>query len=336
MLVADLHVHLDGSFREGTLVELAVERGLEPDERQGRELARRLRFEPAMSLASCLERFRLTTTLLQTSKALERVASELVRDSYLDGVRHLEVRLCPALHTSFGLRDQDVVESVLTGLEDGAGRAAGNGSTTPVTAGLVLTVLEGMSAEEAMEVAALAARHAGSGVLGVDLAGDEALFDAARYAASFDRARDAGLGVTVHAGEGHRAAHIRDAVEVLGARRIGHGTTILDSPGLADVVAARGVTREVCLTSNVHTGSVRSVAEHPLPRMLDAGLKVALATDNRFLSNTTLSREYDLAASELGVGRDALELMALESASSSFLREPERGRLESLVRASIT
>ncbi len=335
MLVSDLHVHLDGSFREETLVGLAVERVLEPDESRARDLARRLRFGPAMSLGACLERFHVTTALLQTSKALERVASELVRDSYLDGVRHLEVRLCPALHAGFGLTGQEIVESVLAGMEDGAGRAAGDGSTAVVTAGLVLAVLEGMSAEEAADVVDLAAGYAESGVLGIDLAGDEALFDAARYAAAFGRARDAGLGVTVHAGEGHEAAHIRDAVETLGAERIGHGTTVLDSPGTADLVAERGVTLEVCLTSSVHTGAARSVAEHPLPRMLAAGLRVTLATDNRFLSATTLSREYDLAASELALDRRDLDRMAIESASSSFLPEPERARLESLVRASV-
>jgi adenosine deaminase len=187
-----------------------------------------------------------------------------------------------------------------------------------------------MDEGDAADLVELAARHAGAGVVGVDLAGDEALFDAERYRRPFARAREAGLAVTVHAGEGHNPSHIRAAILELGAQRIGHGTSASSDPALLDLIVERGVTIEVCLTSNVHTGAVGRLELHPLPRLLERKVRVALATDNRFFSRTALSREYDLAASVLGVSAEGLARMALESASSAFLGDRERARLAKL------
>jgi adenosine deaminase len=334
MLASDLHVHLDGSLRPDTLVDLGARAGLW-DREAGPDRIRDLRFREGMSLTSCLARFETTVGLLSTTAALTRVARELVRDCYLDGVRHAEIRLCPPLHTRRGLAVEDVLEAVLGGAEEGA-RACGPGEAgDAMSARLVLSVLEGMGEEEAGGIVDLAARFQDQGVVGVDLAGDESLFDPEAYRRPLATARDRGLGLTVHAGEGTPPSHVRAAVEVLGADRVGHGTSAASDGRVLDLLAARGVTVEVCLTSNTQTGAVLRLEDHPLPRMLDAGVRVALATDNRFFSETTLSREYDLAADRLSVGREGIERMVIEGARAAFLPDGERRRLLDLYRASL-
>jgi adenosine deaminase len=334
MLASDLHVHLDGSLRIETLVELGARAGLWSRE-TGPERVRRLRFRRGMSLSSCLARFETTVGLLQTAPALRRAARELVRDCYLDGVRHAEIRLCPPLHTRAGLAAEAVVEAALAGADEGVASCGLGAGDAALSARLLLSVLEGMGADEASTIVDLAVRFRDSGVAGVDLAGDESLFDPVPFASAFAAARDAGLGVTVHAGEGHPASHIATAVEALGARRVGHGVTAASDGRVLDLLRERDVTIEACLTSNTQTGAIERVEDHPLPRLLDAGVRVALATDNRFFSGTTLSREYDLAADRLSIGRAGVERMVIESATAAFLPDALRLSLARLYRTSV-
>lgn len=334
MLASDLHVHLDGSLRATTLVELGAAAGLW-SEPEGRDRIEKLRFRRGMSLSSCLARFDTTIGLLQTAPALSRAARELVEDCYLDGVRHAEIRLCPPLHSRGGLSDEAAVEAVLVGIEESTSSAGRKAQGEPMSARLVFSVLEGMGEAQAGGIVDLAIRYADAGVAGVDLAGDESLFDAGRVRRPFEAARDAGLGITVHAGEGHAPSHIEAAVSVLGARRIGHGTTAASDERVLELLAGTPVTVEVCLTSNVHTAAVANIEDHPLGRMLEGGVPVALATDNRFFSAATLTHEYDAAAERLSIGRDGIERMVLESASAAFLPEQEREKLRDLYEASL-
>jgi adenosine deaminase len=335
MLASDLHVHLDGSLRDATLAALAREKGLVPSAANGEELVRKLRFRPGMSLTSCLSRFQVTVGLLQSRRTLERVARELVHDCYLDGVRHVEIRFCPALHTREGLSADDVVAAALGGAERGAAEAVAGAPGDRMSFRIVVSILEGMSEKEAGSLADLAVAFADSGVAGVDLAGDEALFEPSLYARPLSRARDAGLGVTVHAGEGDDVGHIEAAVEVLGADRIGHGVSAASDPGIMSLLAVRGIAVEICLSSNLHTGAVGSLAEHPLRVLAEAGVPVTLATDNRFFSNTSLSREYALAGEELGAGPELMAGSSLTSASAAFLPDREREELRALYAASL-
>ncbi len=331
MLFADLHVHLDGSLRDSTFVELARERGIVPSLEAGEALLERLRFRPGMSLKACLERFAATVGLLQTADAVERVASELIEDSFLDGVRHLEVRLCPELHTREGMALEEAIESALMGLERGIAAVAARAPGDRMFAGLVVTALEGWSEEEAGRAVDVALRYRDSGILGIDLAGDESLFDPAPFRTAFARAREAGLGIAVHAGEGCEPSHVSDAVVALGAMRVGHGVAAARDPKTLELLATKDVTIECCLTSNVHTGAIPSIAEHPLQAFAAAGVGVVLCTDNTLFSATTLSREFDLARSDLGLGTGQIEDVVLESARASFLRGAERAELERLL-----
>ena len=317
------------------MVALSRDAGLIPATGDGDEFTRRLRFKPGMSLSSCLSRFDVTVGLLQTRRALERVARELACDSYLDGVRHTEIRFCPALHTREGLSTDDAVTAVLRGTEQGIGEALASAPADRMSARVVISVLEGMSEEEATALVDLAIRFTGLGVVGVDLAGDEALFDAARYAPPFARAADAGLGVTVHAGESGNAGNVEAAVKILGADRIGHGVGAASDPGTMTLLADRAVAVEVCLSSNLHTGTVGSLRAHPLHTLVEAGVPVTLATDNRFFSGTSLSQEYELALTETDAGLEFVTRSVLTSADAAFLPDDERAALRELYRASL-
>ena len=335
MLASDLHVHLDGSMREATVVEMARAAGLLPADAPPQAFLERLRFRSGMSLKSCLEKFQVTVGLLQSGSALSRVACELVRDCYVDGVRHVEIRFCPVLHTRGGLSPEEVIEAVLGGAENGVSEATSSAPDDKMSARVIVSVLEGMTSEDARTLVDLAARYSDSGVVGVDLAGDETLFDAGRYESAFTRAAEAGLGVTVHAGEGRDAEHVRDAVTRLHAARIGHGVSAASDPEVVALLADNDVTVEVCLSSNLHTGAVESLAEHPLQTLSNAGVPVVLCTDNTFFSATTLSREYELARSGAGASPETLAASLMRGAAAAFLPAPERAELEELYSAGL-
>jgi len=267
--LADLHRHLDGSLRRSTLEELADSLGLSvPDD---------LPFFAGMGLEAALARFGFTLSLLQTLDAVRRVASEMCEDAAADGVTTLEIRFAPQLHGDAGTV-AEVTDAALDGI---AGRA---GLLLCGLYGEPPSVLEG-------HVACAASRR---GVVGIDLAGGPAptnRFGLADYAGPFARARDLGIGRTVHAAEGRPPHEIRTAIEVLHAQRIGHGTTLLEDGSVVDLVLDRGVTIEACPTSNWQVGVIGAVAEHPLPRWLELGVRACVNTDNTLLSDVVQSEE---------------------------------------------
>jgi adenosine deaminase len=241
-----------------------------------------------MGLDGALARFALTLAVLQDERAIARVASEICDDAAADGVSTLELRFAPQLH---GAIDR-AIDAVL----DGCGGRAG----------VIVCALYGDAPDliDAIVAAAIARR----GVVGIDLAGGPApshAFAMRDYAPVFARARDGGLGRTVHAGEGRPPSEIRVAIEELGATRIGHGTTLLDDPSVLELVLARGVTIEACPTSNVHTGAIARVDDHPLPRWLALGVKACVNTDNTLFSDVTSSAEHARARAIPGM-TDAL------------------------------
>jgi len=293
----DLHRHLDGSLREATLRELAGAAGVEVPER--------FRFWPGMGLRAALDCFELSLAVLQTPGAVRRVAGEICEGAVREGVTTLELRFAPQLHR--GASTEAIVDAAAEGV---AGRA-----------GLILCGLFGESPAVLEALVALARSR--PAVVGIDLAGGpsaaqrDQLHD---YARAFALARDLGLGRTVHAGEGRPASEIREAIERLHAQRIGHGTTLLDDPALVDLVRERGVTIEACLTSNLHTGAIADVAEHPLPRLLERGVRVTVCTDNTLFSDVDAPGEYRRAAGLPGVDTAAVEVLAAFGHAAAFPR----------------
>jgi adenosine deaminase len=282
--LADLHRHLDGSIRSSTLEELAA--------RAGKSVPDDLRFSPGMGLGAALSRFAFTLSLLQKREEVRRVAAEMCEDAEADGVTALEIRFAPQLHQ--GASMEAIVDAALEGCD---GRAT-----------LILCALYGETPEHVMKLVDIAAAR--RQVVGLDLAGGPQSSDAfgmSDYAPAFRRARELGIGTTVHAGEARPAKEIRVAIETLGAQRIGHGTTLLDDPGLVDLVIARQVTIEACPTSNLHTGAIRSIDEHPLPRWLALGVRACVCTDNTLLSDVTSQEEHARAAQLPGMTPELLE-----------------------------
>ncbi len=326
---AELHCHLDGSLRPATLLELATEYGVPLPARDAEGVRAHMRVADARNLADYLARFTTTVAVLQRADALERVAYELVEDAAREGVRYIEIRYAPILNVREGLSLVETVAAPLRGLAR-AERDHG------CIARVIICALRHLAPSVSMELAELAAAFRGSGVVGFDLAGAELGHPAAEHAAAFLYARERDLACTCHAGEGDGAASVRQAVHRCGAHRIGHATRLIEDPALTEYVNDRRIPLEICLTSNVQTRAAASYAEHPLRRYFDLGLNVVLNTDNRLMSDTTLTDEYAHAAAHLGFTGDELCALALNGFESAFLPWPERQAMVNRMRAEIS
>ena len=295
--LVDLHRHLDGSLRPETLDALADSVGV--------RIPSDLGFRAGMGLGEALAQFAVTLSVLQTPDAVRRVAAEMCEDAADDGVTTLEIRFAPQLHR--GSPSEEVVDAALDGV---AGRA-----------GLLLCGLYGEPPDVLLRHVEIARTR--PGVLGIDLAGGPSGGDDWRmrdYADPFERARELGIHRTVHAGEGRPPAEIREAVEALHAERVGHGTTLLDDPAVLDLVVTRGVTIEACPTSNVHTGIIGDVSDHPLARWLELGVRVAVCTDNTLLSDIDLPTELSRVARIAGMDSEKLERARRYGQEAAFSR----------------
>lgn len=316
---AELHVHLDGSLRPQTLIDLAREVDYELPTTEVVELSRAMLAAPGSDLEAYLARFQTTVAVLQTARALERVAFELAIDAHRDGVHYIEVRFAPVLCTRLALGMGDAISAASRGLKRAAA-ATGMGWGVIVCA---LRQLEPIASEEAADVAVSLAHD---GVVGFDLAGPEEGHPPGPHAAAFDRAARAGLGITVHAGEAAGPASIREAIDRCHAMRIGHGTALPADSGLMRVVRDRRIAIEACITSNVQTGAVSAAAQHPVRDLLDFGINVSLNTDNRLVSGVTLIEEYELARDALGLAWADWIQLARNGFEAAFIPVIEKAR----------
>ena len=296
---AELHQHLDGSVRPATAVELAEAIGVPLTLEEA--TARMVGPERCADQAELLGFFDLPVALLQVAPALERTADELVTDLAADGIRYAEVRWAPRLHLERGLSVEAVVEAVASGVVRAVERI---GPAAPLV-GLIVTAMRQHPPAANAELARTAGAI-GSPVVGFDLAGPEADWPAPPHAIAFVAAREAGLSLTAHAGEVPGPGRIREALD-LGVRRIAHGATAIDDPGLVDLLRGRDVTLDLCPTSNVQAGLVAGLADHPLAALHRAGVSVTISTDDRTVTGTSLTGEMARVAS-------ALELTAVELA----------------------
>lgn len=301
--LADLHRHLDGSLRPSTIVEL--DRLLFSPLHTMPDIEN-LRFKPRMGLQKALTRFAYTLALLQKPEHVRRVTAEICEDAAEDGVTTLEIRLAPQLHTN-----EAPLEAIVdAAVEGAAGRA-----------GIILCGLHGEAPETIEKLVGVAITR--TGVVGIDLAAcgtPDHKYTMKDYVYAFRRAESHGIGRTVHAGEGGPATEIRDAIELLHAQRIGHGTTLLYEPEVVDLVLERDVVIEVCPTSNVHTGVIPSVSDHPLSTWLDLGVRTVICPDNTFFSNVTASEEYGRTLNIPGMTIERLQGIAQMGHHAAFRR----------------
>lgn len=320
----DLHCHVDGAVRAGTLLEIASSAGIELPADDVEGLRPHVQVSPSCrTLRDFLATFEVFYPVLSVAGAMERAAFELVEDAAADGVVHLEGRFCPALQVTDAQSAEEVLRATLAGLDAGA-RATG------ISVGAIVCLYRPLEHAVNRDLARLALDYADRGVVGVDLAGPEDL-PGAPFADLFTLVRDGGLPLTIHAGEAMGPASIVEAVDQLVATRIGHGVALRDDPDLAARVADLGVTIECCLTSNLHTGAVSSLDVHPFDVLRRAGHAVTLNTDDPAVSGIDWSHELELAASTWGYGLDELEAIVLAGVDGAFVSWADQQRLRERV-----
>ena len=316
---AELHQHLDGAVRPTTAVELAAEIGMEMTAEQAR--ARLVAPARCDSQAELLRFFDLPIALLQSADALRRVAGELVEAMAEDGVVYAEIRWAPLLHTARGLSAEEVIAAVGLGVEDARGRL---GAAAPLVA-LIATAMR--SHDPAANVAlAEAAIGVGWPLVGFDLAGPEADFPASPHARAFEIARGGGLALTGHAGEVPGSERVAELLS-LGVSRIAHGVTVASDAATLEAVRERDVTLDMCPTSNVQAGIVPAFSEHPFADLHRAGVSVTISTDDRTVSDTTLTEELERCLALGMLTRDEMADIAVNAFARGFAPAAARAPL---------
>jgi adenosine deaminase len=308
---AELHVHLDGSLRPETMLDIARQQGISLPAADSAGLRNAMLVENARSLEEYLERYAVTLAVMQTPGALERIAYEFVVDVARENVRYVEVRYCPALHTP-ALTLYQAVQSPLRGI-----RRAEKETGTRV--GLIICALRTLPPSTSDDLARLAVDFRSEGVVAFDLAGAERGHPARDHARAFSYAASHGLACTCHAGEANGPDSIRQAIHDCGAQRIGHGTKLGMDPHIEEYVIEHRIPLEMCLSSNVHTGAVPDIEHHPARRYFDQGCVVTLNTDSRLMDGIDLSGEYWRAHTQLGFTRAEIDRLILNSFESAFL-----------------
>jgi adenosine deaminase len=309
----DLHLHLDGSLRLQTILDLSREQGIRLPASDAESLGRIVRMgEGERSLERYLKAFDVTLAVLQEKEAIERTAYELAEDCAAENVRYIEVRFSPILHTRHGLSLKESVEAVRAGLQR-AERDSG------IQTGIIICGIRHISPESSLVLAQLALEYKGAGVVGFDLAGAEEHFPAKKHREAFFLILNNNINCTVHAGEAFGPSSIAQAVHYCGAHRIGHGTRLRDDPDLMAYVNDHRIPLEMCLSSNVQTGAVERLEDHPIKYYLDLGLRVTLNTDNRLMSNTNLTKEFLLGVEHCGLTVHDIEEIIIFGFKSAFL-----------------
>jgi len=326
-----LHEHLDGALRPQTVIELARDVGYKDLPTGDPEALATWFFRGANqgSLGKYLEGFTHTIAVMQTEEALQRVAYEEAEDLSRDGVVYFETRFAPVFHTQKGLTHQQIVAAVLKGLERGR-------KDFGIRSGLIVCAMRNRN--NSLEMAELAVDFRARGVVGFDLAGEEGGYPPKKHVDAFHYIQRENFNITIHAGEGYGKESIWQAIQYCGAHRIGHGTRLIDDVtvvdgkavalgDLAQYVLDKRIPLEICLLSNVHTGATPSLAEHPFKIFYQEKFRVTLNTDNRLMSSTTMSKEFEAAAETFGLTLDDFERITINAMKSAFLPYRERCEL---------
>jgi adenosine deaminase len=328
-----LHDHLDGGVRPRTVVELAAEHGYQGLPTTDVDALSDWFYDAANSgsLERYLETFAHTVGVMQTPEALARVASECAQDLAADGVVYAEVRYAPELHVAEGMELPAVVEAVNEGFREGAKLAEAAG--TPIRVGALLTAMR--HAARSMEIAELAVRYRDDGVVGFDIAGAEAGYPPTRHLDAFEYLQRENAHFTIHAGEGFGLPSIWQAIQWCGADRLGHGVRIIDditvgTDGearlglLAAYVRDKRIPLEMAPTSNVMTGAVASIEEHPIGLLRRLSFRVTINTDNRLMSGTSMTKEFVQLADAFGWGLDDFRWFTINAMKSAFIPFDQR------------
>jgi adenosine deaminase len=317
----DLHCHLDGSLRLKTILELAELNKVKLPAETEDGLAKAIHLgEVCESLEQYLTAFDVTLSVMQTEESLYRSAYELAVDAAAENVRWLEVRYSPALHQQKGLKMTTVIDSVLEGLRE-AKRETG------IKTGVIVCGIRHINPQTSVRLAELSVAYKNRGVIGFDLAGAELNFPAKDHKDAFQLILKNNVNCTAHAGEAYGPESIAQAIHYLGAHRIGHGTRLREDGDLLNYVNDHRIPMEVCPSSNLQTGAVPNISSHPLKFYFDYGLRVTINTDNRLITDTSVTKELWIAHKELGLSLEDLTTVIVCGFKSAFLPFREKADL---------
>lgn len=311
----ELHCHLDGSLRAETVIDIAIKEGIQLPSYDKNELKKEL-IAPldCASLDEYLQKFHLPNSVMQSEDSLRRITFELFEDAAKENVKYLEVRFAPLLHILKGLNVEQVMESVIEGMREAESRYEIKGN-------IILSCMRTMSVERAFEVVEKGKKFLGQGVVAIDLCAAEEEGFSRKFVEPIALAREYGYRVTIHAGETGIGKNVLEAVELLGAERIGHGVFIKDCPEAYETVKERQIVLEMCPTSNVQTKAVHDYTEHPVYQFHRDGIKVTLNTDNRTVSNTTMEKEINIVNQFFHLNEEDYRQIYVTSVEASFANE---------------
>jgi adenosine deaminase len=317
----DLHCHLDGSLRLDTVLDLAKKQGVKLPTFDRDGLFKLLYAgDTCSSLDEYLRGFDITLSVMQTEEALERAAYELAADAHAENVRYLEVRYCPLLHTRAGLRPAVVVEAVVRGLRN-AKREFG------IRYGVILCAIRSQGADASLRIAELCVAFKNRGVVGFDVAGSEVNNPAKLHRQAFQLVIDNNISCTAHAGESFGPDSVHQAIHKCGAHRIGHGTRLVENGELLNYVNDHRIPLEVCPSSNLQTKAASSWETHPVDFYVDYGLRVTINTDNRLITDTTVSKELWLCHKHYGWSLAQIKEIIIAGFKSGFMPYREKADL---------
>ena len=323
----ELHDHLDGGLRAETIIELAEKNGIKIPSKDPAELSKWFhRGSNRKNLSLYLEGFSVTVSVMQNKKALKRIAKEAIIDRAEENIVYTEIRFAPSLCTEKGLNLEEIVESVLEGMEEGS-------AETGTVYGLILCAMRDKN--DSLEIAELAVAFRTKGVVGFDIAGDEYGHPPKHHLEAFTYIRNKNFNITIHAGEAFGIESIWQAIQTCGAHRIGHGTRLIEDMTvsnskiikmgtLSHFIRNRRIPLEICLSSNIQTGAAETIETHPFNIYYKNGFRVFLCTDNRLMSNTSLTKEIAIASSVFSLDIKDLEKLTLNAMKSAFLNHDER------------
>lgn len=316
----ELHLHLDGSLRPSTVIDIAKKEGIELPSYDEKELIKYLSVdETNKDLVEYLKKFNLPLKVMQTRENLERVTFELLEDLAKDNYIYVELRFAPHLHTKKGLNLSEIVESVNAGIF----RAE---NTYPIKANVLLCIMRHMEVSLGYEIVDLAKKYLGEKVCGIDLAGDEFNYSVTLFKDVFARAKGMDIPFTIHSGEARGPESIVDALSV-GAERLGHGIRAYENKELLEKLKENRITLECCPISNLNTQIFHDFHDYPLKTYLNNGLKATINTDNRTVSNTNYQKEIDFLEKYTPLTLEEIYLANKNAIEGAFISKEEKKEL---------
>ena len=322
----ELHCHLDGSVRVDTIIDIAKKENIEIPSFEEKVIRGFVEVpKDCTSLNEYLKRFKLPNNIMQSSYSLERIAFELLEDAASENIKYIEVRFAPQLHTNNGLTVKQVIKSVLKGIRKAE-------EIYDIKGNLILGCMRNMSVEDGLEVVSEGKQFLNNGVVAIDLCGPEYEEFAYKYKEITDLAKKLGYKVTIHAGEAASAQNVIDAINILGATRIGHGVRIKDMKEAYDLVKEKNVTLEMCPTSNIQTKAIDDFNNYPLHDFYKDNIKVSINTDNRTVSNIALHNEISLILNRFNMGLDDYNKIYTDAVEASFADDNTKKWLSSLIK----